>query len=186
VISAEGNTCGDLSPDLSHTKRESADKETDMRTARFTEKRSSRSCPSGAGTRHGDGGGLPQARESALRLLGRLPRATETPTSGITPSTASTPPFISLCCAGSMSRALISASGQWAMAEVLECGIKTSPSLIRQMLRQGLENGDPNRDPHLDLLADEASWPIGDDRVDFHTSVHRAWVHDERIRLGIF
>src|SRR5580704_2669291 len=53
------------------------------------------------------------------------------------------------------------------------------------MLRQGLQHGDPYRDPHLDLLANETPWPVGDGGIDFDAAVDRPWVQDERIRLGI-
>src|SRR5262249_52046905 len=109
--------------------------------------------------RPGDTQSPPQSMISACE--GRLPRVTEAPISRITPSTARTPPRVSVSCTGSISRALISASGLWAMAEVA-CGMRALPLFVRQMLGQGLQYSNPDRDTHLDLLAHEASWPVSD------------------------
>ena len=65
--------------------------------------------------------------------------------------------------AGSINRALTSASGWWAMEEVEgweegeEGFTRNSLSSIGQMLRQGFQNGDPHGDAHFDLLADETA-----------------------------
>src|SRR6202040_1978900 len=124
--------------------------------------------------------------QSMIRAwAGRFASIIAAPKSRIKPSTTRTPPTVSRSSTGSISRALTSASGWWAMAAGEERFTRDSLSSIGQMLRQGLHYGDPHRDPHLDLVADKAPWPVGDGGIDFDAAVDRSWVQDQRIRLGI-
>src|ERR1700730_1893832 len=124
--------------------------------------------------------------QSMIRAwAGRFAGMMAGPKSRITPSTTRTPPMVSRSSAGSISRALTSASGWWATEAGEERFTRNSLSSIGQMLRKRLQYGDPHRDPHLDLLADEAPWPVGDDPLHFDPAVHRSRVQDKRIRLGI-
>src|SRR5581483_9523771 len=108
---------------------------------------------------------------------GRAARAASAPAATMRRSATITAPAASRLRDGSTMRALANTTGR-----------SPPPGLaglfIGQVRRQRFEHGHADGDAHLDLLADEALGAVGDERVDLDAAVHRAGVHDERIRLG--
>jgi hypothetical protein len=51
-------------------------------------------------------------------------------------------------------------------------------------MRERFQHRHAHGDAHLDLLADQALRAVGDRGVDLDAAVHRAGMHDQRVRLG--
>src|SRR5262249_46262387 len=103
----------------------------------------------------------------------RMPRRA----SRIRPSTISTSPGSSRSREGSTIRALASRIGRGSAS--------IGSSHVGQVARKRFEHCHPHRDAHFHLLADQGLRAVGDARIDLDPAIHRAWVHDQRVGLGV-
>src|SRR4051794_34024934 len=97
--------------------------------------------------------------------------------SRMTPSAIRRSPGPSKLRDGSITRALASRMGRRS--------ISMSVSRVGQVAGECFEYRHAHCHAHLDLFADQGLRAIGDDRVDLDATVHRPWMHHQRVGLGI-
>src|SRR5579872_5091614 len=77
---------------------------------------------------------------------------------------------------GSMTRALARRMGRRSVNMI---------SRVRQVAGERFQHRHAHCHSHFHLLADQRLRAVGDDGVDFDAAVHRARMHDKRVRLGV-
>ncbi len=122
-------------------------------------------------------GRIASPRQSTISAPSGAPWfAASGPAATMRPSTTRTAPR-----ASSAARGIDHAS----VGEENRRGHATSPTTLRKVLAKRLQHRHAHRHAHLDLLADDALQAVGDQRVDLDAAVHRAWMHDDGVRLGV-